>query len=141
MKAKKDLRNSSRYKDIYIDHDIPSYHRKIRNNLHTIVTTLGQEKLQIKGSYVYKSEQNRTVAGNKQYNSNRVYDRQGTRGNSNIHTHIEEQSWNSDRDSTYRHGHYNSYDRSIQRPRYRDQTHNRRGYDNRRNSTAGSSYY
>ena len=33
MRAKKDLRNSSRYKDVYIEHDIPSYHRKIRNNL------------------------------------------------------------------------------------------------------------
>lgn len=97
MKVKKDLRNSSRYKDVYIDHDIPSYHRKLRNNLHTIVTTLGQEKLQIKGSYVYKSEQNRTTAGNERYNSNRDHDRRGTRrDNSNSHTHIEERSLNSD---------------------------------------------
>ena len=145
MKVKKDLRNSSRYKDAYIDHDIPSYHRKIRNNLHTIVTTLGQEKLQIKGSYVYKSEQNRTAAGNERYNSNRDHDRHGTRrDNSNSHTLIEERSLNSDRDTTYRDGRYNSYDRNDQRrkySKYSDQTYNGRRYDNRRNSTAGGSYH
>ena len=59
MRAKKDLKNSSRYKDVYIEQDIPSYHRTIRNNLHTIVTTLGQEKIEIRGSRVYKSEQAR----------------------------------------------------------------------------------
>ena len=60
MRAKNGLKNSSRYKNVYIEHDIPSYHRKIRNNLHRIVTTLGQEKLEIRGSRVYKSEQSRS---------------------------------------------------------------------------------
>lgn len=56
MKAKSVLRNSSRYKNVYIEHDIPSYHRKIQNNLHTIVNTLGKDKLHYKGTRVYVSE-------------------------------------------------------------------------------------
>ena len=57
LSAKKALRHSSRYKHIYIEPDMPGYHRKITSNLHTIVNTLGKEKLHIKGSRVFVSEQ------------------------------------------------------------------------------------
>ena len=36
---------------------MPGYHRKITSNLHTIVNTLGKEKLHIMGSRVYVSVQ------------------------------------------------------------------------------------
>ena len=57
LSATNALRHSSRYKHIYIEPDIPGYHRKFTSNLHTIVNTLGKEKLHIKGSRVYVSEQ------------------------------------------------------------------------------------
>ena len=40
----------------FIEPDIPGYHRKITGNLHTIINTLGREKLHIKVSRICVSE-------------------------------------------------------------------------------------
>ena len=57
LNAKKALRHSNRFRNVYVEPDIPGYHRKINSNLHTIVGALGKEKLHFKGSRVYVSEQ------------------------------------------------------------------------------------
>ena len=57
MKKKKDLRGSSRYQNVYIENDVPQHQRKLKNNLRTIVKTLGGEKLRFNGSRVIRSEQ------------------------------------------------------------------------------------
>ena len=57
LNAKKALRHSNHLGNVYVDPDIPGYHRKITSNLHTIVNGLGKVKLHFKGSRVYVSEQ------------------------------------------------------------------------------------
>ena len=47
MKKKKDLRGSSRYQNVYIENDVPEHQRKLKNNLRTMVKTLGGEKLSV----------------------------------------------------------------------------------------------
>lgn len=58
MKEKMNLKNSSRYRDVYIENDIPVHQRKLKNNLRTIVKTLGGEKLKFTGSRVVRAEDN-----------------------------------------------------------------------------------
>ena len=114
MRAKKDLRNSNRYKDVYIEHDIPSYHRRIRNNLHTIVNTLGQEKLEMKGSRVFMSEQSRSYGEGSHY---------GYRP--------EEPRKHYSQESSYRDSHYDGYRQNDRRSNYRSHEYNRRPDDSR----------
>lgn len=58
MKEKMNLKNSSRYRDVYIENDIPVHQHKLKNNLRTIVKTLGGEKLKFTGSRVVRAEDN-----------------------------------------------------------------------------------
>ena len=119
MRAKKDRRNSSRYKDVYIEHDVPSYNRKIRNNLHTIVTTLGQEKLEIRGSRVYKSEQARSY-GERSHHGYRL---------------VEPRNHYS-QESSYRKSHYDGYRNNDRRSNYHSREYNRRPDDSSQTRSA-----
>lgn len=56
MKRKKDLKNSRRYENVFIENDIPPHQRKLNSNLRAIVNTLGQDKLYFKGSRVFTAD-------------------------------------------------------------------------------------
>ena len=57
IKAKKNLKNSARYHDVYIENDVPAHQHKLKNNLRTIVNTIGREKLRLQGSRIVKSDE------------------------------------------------------------------------------------
>ena len=44
LDAKKNLKRSTRYHDVYIENDVPAHQHKLKNKLRTIVNTLGREK-------------------------------------------------------------------------------------------------
>lgn len=56
MNKKRELKNSRRYENVFIEHDLPSGQRKLNSNLRTIVNTIGQNKLLFKGSRILPAE-------------------------------------------------------------------------------------
>ena len=58
LKAKKHLKDSTRYHDVYIENDVPAHQRQLKNNLCTIVNTLGKERLKLRGSRIIRAEEN-----------------------------------------------------------------------------------
>ena len=58
MKAKRNLKDGTRYRDVYIENDVPVHQRKMKNNLRTIVNTLGREKLKLRGSRIIRADEN-----------------------------------------------------------------------------------
>ena len=57
MKLKKNLKQSTRYRDVYIENDVPAHQRKLKSNLRTIVNTLGREKLRLRGSRIIRANE------------------------------------------------------------------------------------
>ncbi|VDH92828.1 Hypothetical predicted protein [Mytilus galloprovincialis] len=52
MAAKRMLKDSRNYKNVFIDFDIPKAQRVLNANLRNIVRTIGQDKLEIRGSRI-----------------------------------------------------------------------------------------
>ena len=113
MDVKKNLKKGTRYHDVYIENDVPAHQRKLKNNIRTIVNTLGGEKLKLHGSRVIKADFNSDVAPDNQDQRN------AGRG--------EHKTSNSTRDS---------YD--SRRSDYSQQYHNR--YEDRRDEDNYYSY-
>lgn len=57
MKVKRNLKDGTRYHDVYLENDIPVHQRKMKNNLRTIVNTLGREKLKLRGSRIIRADE------------------------------------------------------------------------------------
>ena len=57
MRLKKNLKYSTRYRDVYIENDVPAHQRKLKSNLRTIVNTLGREKLRLRGSRIIRADE------------------------------------------------------------------------------------
>lgn len=57
MRLKKNLKYSARYRDVYIENDVPTHQRKLKSNLRTIVNTLGREKLRLRGSRIIRADE------------------------------------------------------------------------------------
>ena len=56
MSIKRELKNSSRYKNVFVENDIPPGQRKLNSNLRTIVNTIGRDRLHFRGSRVLPTE-------------------------------------------------------------------------------------
>lgn len=56
MKCKRILRDSRRYEKVFIENDLPKHQRVLNSNLRTIVNTIGNDKLKLKGSRVSVTE-------------------------------------------------------------------------------------
>ena len=52
MKRKSDLKKSRRYANVYIEHHMQPEQRRLNNNLRTIVNTIGNDRLRLKGSRI-----------------------------------------------------------------------------------------
>ena len=52
MKRKSDLKKSGRYANVYIEHHMQPEQRRLNNNLRTIVNTIGNDRLRLKGSRI-----------------------------------------------------------------------------------------
>ena len=52
MKIKSKLKDSRRYENVYIEHDLSRQQRVFNSNMRTIVNAIGRDKLQVKGSRV-----------------------------------------------------------------------------------------
>ena len=70
MKAKKNLKDGTRYRDVYIENDVPVHQRKMKNNLCTIVNTLGREKLKLLGSRIIRADENSDSEQHRNYLEN-----------------------------------------------------------------------
>ena len=56
MSIKRELKNSSRYKNVFVENDIPPGQRKLNSNLRTIVNTIGRDRLHFRGSRILPTE-------------------------------------------------------------------------------------
>ena len=52
MKRKSDLKRSRRYAKVYVQHHMPPEQRRLNNKLRTIVNTIGNNRLRLKGSRI-----------------------------------------------------------------------------------------
>ena len=52
MKNKSKLKDSRRYQNVFVEHDLPKHQRVLNANIRTIVKTLGKQDLQFEGSRV-----------------------------------------------------------------------------------------
>ena len=52
MKIKSKLKDSRRYENVYIEHDLSRQQRVFNSYMRTIVNAIGRDKLQVKGSRV-----------------------------------------------------------------------------------------
>ena len=75
MQVKKNLKNGSRYRDVYLENDVPVHQRKMKNNLRTIVNTLGREKLKLRGSRIIRADENTDPEQNRNYLENESRER------------------------------------------------------------------
>ena len=102
MKAKKNLRSSTRYRDVYIENDLPAHQRKLKNNLRTIVNTLGRETLKLRGSRVIRADEN--TDANQYRNDHENESRERNRTTHNYHESYDTRRTGSSRP------YHNSYD-------------------------------
>ena len=56
MKRKSDLRKAGRYEKVYIEHNIPLEQRRLNYNFRTIVNTIGNDRLRLKGSRLLQTD-------------------------------------------------------------------------------------
>lgn len=137
MCVKKNFKHSSRYKNVYVEPDIPSYYRKITSNLHTIINTLGKEKLHIKGSRVCVSEYAESNDGNDRRSSNHTNARNGYDKYKEDIYYREKRDYRQDREYNHRHrdgdriAQETSYSQRINRS-YDEGYNGRRKYEERR---------
>ena len=64
MNQKRELKNSNRYQNVFIEHDLPPGQRKLSSNLRAIVNTIGRDKLLFKGSRILPTENGQRIDEN-----------------------------------------------------------------------------
>ena len=77
MDAKKNLKRSTRYHDVYIENDVPAHQLKLKNNLLTIVNTRPR-KMKLHEPRVIKADENTDVYQEKQERRSVDREREGT---------------------------------------------------------------
>ena len=75
IKVKRNLKDGTRYRDVYLENDVPVHQRKMKNNLRTIVNTLGREKLKLRGSRIIRADENTDPEQNRNYLENESRER------------------------------------------------------------------
>ena len=93
MKRKSDLKNSRRYEKVYIEHNLPMEQRRLNSNLRTIVNTIGNDRLHLRGSRVLQAD------GERRDNMNTYAYKRPTR--SYGETQTDRNYYKDNRDSTY----------------------------------------
>ena len=123
MRLKKNLKYSTRYRDVYIENGVPAHQRKLKSNLRTIVNTLGREKLRLRGSRIIRADEHFEYESREENrNTERYHHTEETR------SHYNRPNQNSqDRASEFNSRDY-SFDQKDDRERRRD----RRSYYRRR---------
>ena len=123
MRLKKNLKYSTRYRDVYIENDVPAHQRKLKSNLRTIVNTLGREKLRLRGFRIIRADEH--------------FEYESREENRNIerHHHTEETRSHYNRpnqNSQDRASEFNSRDHPFDQKDDRERRRDRRSYYRRR---------
>lgn len=74
VEAKRVLKDSRNYKNVFIDFDIPKVQRVMNANLRNIVRTIGQDKPEIRGSRIQVKHYERQASGMRNFDNREKHD-------------------------------------------------------------------
>ena len=75
LKNKKDLKNNRQYEQVYVEPDVPLQQRIQNSNLRNIVSVIGEDKLELRGTRVFPRSADRSADNNRDHRDGHRGDR------------------------------------------------------------------